>query len=55
MLNSKKINALENRISALERELNSIILLLSSQETQGKSNKSYEEVINEWLCGKEQA
>ena len=55
MLKSKTLKALEKRILDLETELNSVISMLSSQEVPSKSNNSYEEVITEWLCGKEPA
>ena len=52
MTKTKKLNLLENRVSTLEKELNSLILALSTQGMPNNSKSSYEEVINEWLCGK---
>lgn len=53
MFKSNKLKALERRISVLEKELKAVISALSSQEQPSKSSNSYEEVITEWLCGKE--
>lgn len=52
MTKSKRIKELENRILSLERELNTLISAISAQNDRKKEEKSYEEVIYEWLCGK---
>lgn len=54
MLKSKQIKALEKRLSALETELKTVLSALSCQEPPSSNKISYEEVINEWLCGKNQ-
>lgn len=55
MLKSKTLKALEKRIESLEKELNALISSFSAQKPINKNEISYEEVINEWLCGKETA
>ena len=54
MFNSKKFKELEKRVCILEKELDSIKSASSKEATHKKDNKSYEEVMTEWLCGKEQ-
>lgn len=51
MFNSKKIKELEGRISALERQLSSILVPQSTNNHKG-AELSYEEVIDQWLNGK---
>ncbi len=55
MLKSKHIRSLEKRLSDLEKQ----VLALAFPQNQSKNTKengiSYEEVIKEWLCGKEQS
>lgn len=53
MLKSKKIKRLEERVTALENELNSLFTALIPSPEPSNSKIPYEEVINEWLCGKE--
>ena len=53
MSKAKQIKALEERLSAVEEELNTLKSALFTQGTPNKGSNSYEEVINEWLCGKE--
>lgn len=55
MFKNNTLKALEKRISALEKELNTVISALSAQIMGEKNTNSYEEVITEWLCGKETA
>lgn len=53
MLKSKKIKRLTERVEALEKRLNSLFPPISDVKSDKNSNLSYEEVITEWLCGKE--
>ena len=53
MLKSKEIKRLAERIDALEKRLNSLFSPISDVKSDKNSNLSYEEVITEWLCGKE--
>ena len=53
MFNSKKIKELEGRISALERQLSSILAPQSANTSKG-AELSYEEVIDQWLNGKKE-
>ncbi len=52
MTKRKRLTELEKRLTELENKLNS--LFCAPPQTQKKSidEKSYEEVINEWLNGK---
>ena len=50
MTKRKLINELLERVDALENEFNTLLSSLISSE--GKEKISYEEVIDEWLCGK---
>ena len=54
MLKSKEIKRLKERLDALELKLNSLLSSGTVSKTEAKANLSYEEVITEWLCGKEQ-
>ena len=54
MLKSKEIKRLKERLDALELKLNSLLTSGTVSKTEAKANLSYEEVITEWLCGKEQ-
>ena len=54
MLKSKEIKRLKERLDALELKLNSLLSSSTVSKTEAKANLSYEEVITEWLCGKEQ-
>lgn len=54
MLKSKEIKRLRERVDSLEFKLNSLLSLHQVTKTEAKANLSYEEVITEWLCGKEQ-
>ena len=53
MLKSKEIKRLRQRIEALEEKLNAMSLAQPLSKTEAKATLSYEEVITEWLCGKE--
>jgi len=53
MLKSKEIKRLNERINALEERLNSLVSAGTAAKTEAKATLSYEEVITEWLCGKE--
>ena len=53
MLKSKEIKRLAERVEALEKRLNSLFSPTSDIKSDKISNLSYEEVITEWLCGKE--
>lgn len=52
MFNSRKIKELNRRITALEEEIKSLLASFSGAKSK-KCSVTYEEVINEWLCGKE--
>ena len=54
MFKSKEIKRLKERVEALEFKLNSLLSSQTVTKTEAKANLSYEEVITEWLCGKEQ-
>ena len=54
MFKSKEIKRLKERVEALELKLNSLLSSQTVTKTEAKANLSYEEVITEWLCGKEQ-
>ena len=54
MFKSKEIKRLKERVEALEFKLNSLLSSQMVTKTEAKANLSYEEVITEWLCGKEQ-
>ena len=53
MLKSKEIKRLTDRVEALEKRLNSLFLPPPVSNGAGERSITYEEVINEWLCGKE--
>ncbi len=53
MLKSKEIKRLKERVETLESKLNSLLSVHESTKSEAKATLSYEEVITEWLCGKE--
>lgn len=55
MFKSKQIKLINERLEDLEKRLNSLFSLIPPAKTELKSTISYEEVITEWLCGKETA
>ena len=53
-ISRKIIKNLENRLSSLERELDSVKASLSQKDTAlDKDEISYKEVLEQWLNGKE--
>lgn len=53
MLKSKQIKRLEERLNDLENKVTTLILAHATNFEHTNSTIPYEEVINEWLCGKE--
>ena len=53
-MKNKRIKDLENRVTQLEREFNTLYLSLAEEQKDSNNTLSYEEVINLWLNGKEQ-
>lgn len=53
MTKRKQIKELSTRLSILEGKVEKLISSLSSQSKGLEEKTTYEEVINEWLCGKE--
>ena len=53
MTKSKRIKVLENRLNDLEIRLNTLFSAETTTKSTNKEEPTYEEVINEWLCGKE--
>lgn len=49
----KKLAEVEERLSALDKELNALLTILSSHDSP-TNELSYEEVIDLWLNGKSQ-
>lgn len=49
----KQISELEKRISALEAELDSVIRSFFSEYNKKEDTVTYEEVMDQWLNGKE--
>ena len=54
MKKNKALCELINRVDTLERELNTLLSALSTQENDKNSSPTYEEVIDLWLNGKSQ-
>lgn len=52
MLKSKEIKRLKERVNVLEERINAF-LSQQSPKINTNTSLSYEEVITEWLCGKE--
>ncbi|MBO5261437.1 MAG: hypothetical protein J6B45_00145 [Clostridia bacterium] len=53
MFKSKEIKRLKDRLDALEKDIKAILSVLSQCDEPKEQKATYEEVINEWLCGKE--
>lgn len=53
MFKSKELKKLEARVSALEKDLKALFSAPLPSPQPNDRKISYEEVINEWLCGKE--
>ena len=54
MKTKNKINQLETRLSEVERELNTLLWTLTKDLQEDECTLTYEEVIDQWLNGKEQ-
>lgn len=54
MNKNKQLKEMEDRLSALEKEFNSVLSALAQGTGEQKEELSYEEVIDLWLNGKKQ-
>ena len=54
MNKNKLLKEMDERLSALEREFNSVLSSLTEKEEGENKELSYEEVIDIWLNGKNQ-